>query len=81
MSSKLQRLRWIRERQWHPSQQIEKLPSGGLILRLRVGGVDEVKRWIMGYGIHAEVLEPESLRAQFKNEAEKMRKIYEKKAE
>ena len=73
MSSKLQRLRWIRERQWHPSQQIE--------LRLRVGGVDEVKRWIMGYGYHAEVLQPESLRAQFKDEAEKMRKIYEKKAE
>ena len=81
MSSKLQRLRWIRERQWHPSQQIEELPSGGLILRLRVGGVDEVKRWIMGYGYHAEVLQPESLRAQFKDEAEKMRKIYEKKAE
>jgi predicted DNA-binding transcriptional regulator YafY len=73
--------RWIRERQWHPSQQIEELPSGGLILRLRVGGVDEVKRWIMGYGVHAEVLEPESLRAQFKDEAGKMRKIYEEKAE
>jgi len=73
--------RWIRERQWHPSQQIEELPSGGLILRLKVGGVDEVKRWIMGYGYHAEVLQPESLRAQFKDEAEKMRKIYEIKAE
>ena len=73
--------RWIRERQWHPSQQIEELPSGGLILRLKVGGVDEVKRWIMGYGYHAEVLQPESLRAQFKDEAGKMRKIYEKKAE
>ncbi len=73
--------RWIRERQWHPSQRIEELPSGGLILRLRVGGVDEVKRWIMGYGSHAEVLQPESLRAQFKDGAEKMRKIYEEKAE
>lgn len=73
--------RWIREREWHPSQQIEELPSGGLILRLRVGGVDEVKRWIMGYGHHAEVLEPESLRAQFRDEAGKMKKIYEEKAE
>jgi predicted DNA-binding transcriptional regulator YafY len=73
--------RWIRERQWHPSQRIEELPSGGLILRLRVGGVDEVKRWIMGYGHHAEVLEPESLRAQFRDEAGKMRKIYEEEAE
>ena len=42
MSSKLERLRWIHERQWHPSQQIEELPSGGLILRLRVGRLDKV---------------------------------------
>ena len=41
--------RWIRDRQWHPSQQIEELPSGELILRLKVGGIQEVKRWIMGY--------------------------------
>ena len=71
--------RWIRERQWHPSQQIEELPSGGLILRLKVGGIEEVKRWIMGYGPHAEVLQPESLRSQFKKEAAEMKKIYDKK--
>ncbi len=71
--------RWIRERQWRPSQQIEELPSGGLILRLKVGGIEEVKRWIMGYGPHAEVLQPESLRSQFKKEAAEMKKIYDKK--
>ena len=71
--------RWIRERQWHPSQQMEELPSGGLILRLRVGGIQEVKRWIMGYGPHAEVLQPESLRLQFVEEARKMAALYEKK--
>jgi predicted DNA-binding transcriptional regulator YafY len=70
--------RWIRDRQWHPSQQIEELPSGELILHLKVGGIQEVKRWIMGYGPHAEVLEPESLRQQFIEEIEKMKKIYEK---
>ena len=71
--------RWIRERQWHSSQQIEELPSGELILRLRVGGVDEVKRWVMGYGPHAEVLEPESLRREIKEEIKKMQIIYDKK--
>ena len=71
--------RWIRERQWHPSQQIEELPSGELILRLRVGGLGEVKRWVMGYGSHAEVLEPESLRRGIKKEIKKMQKIYSKK--
>ena len=71
--------RWIRERQWHSSQQIEELPSGELILRLRVGGLGEVKRWVMGYGSHAEVLEPESLRREIKAEIKKMQKIYSKK--
>lgn len=71
--------RWIRDRSWHSSQQIEELPSGGLILSLQVGGVQEVKRWVMGYGPHAEVLKPESLRNQFKNEIEEMKKIYDKK--
>ena len=68
--------RWIRERQWHPSQRIEELPSGELILRLNVGGVDEVKRWVMSYGSHAEVVEPEDLRREIKEETEKMAKIY-----
>ena len=71
--------RWIRERRWHTSQQIEELPSGELILRLRVGGLGEVKRWIMGYGSHAEVLEPESLRREIKEEVKKMQKIYSEK--
>ena len=68
--------RWIRERQWHSSQQIEELPSGELILRLRVGGLGEVKRWVMGYGSHAEVLEPESLRREIQEEIKKMQRIY-----
>ena len=71
--------RWIRERQWHSSQQIEELPSGELILRLRVGGLGEVKRWIMGYGSHAEVLEPESLRREIKEDVKKMKKNYSEK--
>ena len=71
--------RWIRERQWHSSQKIDELPSGELILRLRVGGLDEVRRWLMGYGSHAEVLEPENLRRGIESDIEKMQKIYEKK--
>ena len=70
--------RWIREREWHPNQRIEELPCGGVILRLTVGGVGEVKRWIMGYGSHAEVLEPESLRREIGDDVKKMVEIYEK---
>ncbi len=54
---------YIRERRWHASQApLEALPDGGVILRLTVGGLDEVKRWVLQYGPHAEVLAPSSLR-------------------
>ncbi len=55
--------RWIRERQIHETQQIEELEDGGVILRMRTSGLEAVKRWVMQYGAHAEVLAPDELRA------------------
>ena len=54
--------RLIRERGWHPSQQIEPCSDGGLELTLQVGISPEIERWILGWGGHVEVLEPPSLR-------------------
>ncbi len=54
--------RWVRERQWHPTQRLEPQPDGSLILHMTVSGLGEVKRWVLGFGSHAEVLTPESLR-------------------
>lgn len=52
---------YIRERQWHPTQQIEEQADGGLVLRFQSGALDEVKRWVLGYGSHALVLAPPEL--------------------
>lgn len=71
--------RYVRGREWHPSQQIEELPSGGLILRLEIGGLGEVKRWLLTFGSHVEVLEPPALRLEMVREIEKMTEIYRKK--
>lgn len=61
--------RWIRERRWHETQQpLEPQPDGGVILRFCASGLGEVKRWVMQYGPHAEVLEPESLRREVAEE-------------
>ena len=55
--------RWIRERRWHQTQApLEATPEGGVILRFRTGGLDEVRRWVLQYGRHAEVLAPAALR-------------------
>ncbi len=52
----------VRERRWHASQQIEEQPDGGLILRLVLGGFQEIEPWILSWGSHAQVLEPKDLR-------------------
>jgi predicted DNA-binding transcriptional regulator YafY len=69
--------RWIRERRWHESQQpLEELPDGGVLLRFQSSGLEEVKRWVMQFGSHAEVLEPERIRQACWEEAKRMLAIY-----
>jgi predicted DNA-binding transcriptional regulator YafY len=63
---------YIRERTWHPSQKIETAPDGGVILTLKVADLDEVKRWLIGFGPDAVVLEPEALRGEIARECAKI---------
>ncbi len=53
--------RYVRRRQWHPTQQIKKV-EGGIELSMEVAGTVELVSWVLGWGDKAEVLEPESLR-------------------
>jgi predicted DNA-binding transcriptional regulator YafY len=68
--------RWVRERRYHPSQENEEQSDDSLIVTLRVAGTAEVKRWVLGYGREAEVLEPAALRAEIAAEAKELEKIY-----
>lgn len=68
--------RYVRGRQWHPSQSMQELGGGGLILRMCVGGLGEVKRWVLSFGAGAEVLEPEELRQDVAREVEALAKVY-----
>lgn len=69
--------RWIRERTWHPSQRIEDLEDGGLILRLQVAGEGDLLRWVLGHGPHAEVLQPDWLRERVVETVRAMAQRYE----
>ncbi len=74
--------RYIRERSFHPNQKpLEEQPDGGLILRFPASGLNEIARWIMGYGAHARALEPPELRAIIAGHVEKMGQIYGEKTE
>ena len=53
----------VAETRWHPSQTITNEPGGSLVWKARVSGSLEVRSWILGWCDGAEVLRPESLRA------------------
>ncbi len=55
--------RFVKRRKWHPTQRIRAVP-GGIELVMDVSGTVELASWVLGFGEHAEVLKPESLRAQ-----------------
>jgi len=52
---------YIREKRWHPSQELRELPDGRLELRLKLSSLDEVQRWILGWGGQAVPVAPPEL--------------------
>jgi len=59
---------WIREHQWHPTQEIVEQSDGSLILNMKVGALEAVKRWVMRHGCEAEALQPLELREMLQHE-------------
>jgi predicted DNA-binding transcriptional regulator YafY len=68
---------YIRERQWHTSQQIEEHADGSLTLQFTARGLNEVKRWVLFYGQGAIAQEPPELVEMMKAEAEGIVKRYQ----
>jgi len=51
----------IRARKVHPSQRVATAPDGRIRLSMTVARLDDVRRWILGFGPSARVLEPAEL--------------------
>jgi predicted DNA-binding transcriptional regulator YafY len=52
---------YIREKKWHESQVLKDLPNGGVELRMKLSGLQEVERWVLGWAGTAKVLAPREL--------------------
>ena len=68
--------RYVSESQWHPSQTLLPQRDGGVIAEFDLDGTEEVARWVLSFGKHAEVLEPPELRAAVAAEVAEMNACY-----
>ena len=62
----------IIERRWHDTQRETKLPGGAVEVTFALSDLNDVTRWILGFGSDVEVIEPAELRATIAAEGSKM---------
>lgn len=68
--------RYVQEGHWHPSQELAVQKDGSVIAEFQLSNTEEIKRWLLSFGRHAEVLEPEELRRSLADEMEAMAGVY-----
>ena len=67
---------YIREREWHPSQQIEERPGGRIRLTLNVVIDWGLQAWVMGFGPAARVVQPAKFADAIVKALDETRRIY-----
>jgi predicted DNA-binding transcriptional regulator YafY len=66
----------VTERVWHKDQKIKPLQDGGVELTLRLDNLEEIERWVLSWGEHAQVLEPRELVTRIRSAANRLEKMY-----
>lgn len=67
---------YVRERRWHPTQEIEEHSDGSITLQMKVTGLNDLKRWVLGYGKGSLALSPPELVQLVRDEVEAMSTQY-----
>lgn len=68
---------YVRERRWHPTQEIQEHADGSLTLRMMVRGLNDLKRWVLGYGRGAIAKAPLELVEMVRQETQIMAELYQ----
>jgi predicted DNA-binding transcriptional regulator YafY len=67
---------YIKEKTWHESQVINQQRDGSIIFEADLAITEELLSWVMSWGSKAEVLEPQNLKDQIREEALAMLRGY-----
>lgn len=68
--------RLVAERTWHETQRVKEAGGGSIVLKLDLGGLEEIERWILSWGKHARVLAPRELATRVCAEARAILQLY-----
>lgn len=68
--------RYVKERVWHPSQELADAADGGVTLTLQVCNDWALRSWVLGFGPLARVMQPAELVKQIREEADSVRLLY-----
>jgi predicted DNA-binding transcriptional regulator YafY len=61
---------YVRDRYWHNTQKITENKDKSINISFRVNTLNNVKRWLLGFGGNAKVLSPLKLKAMMKKDAQ-----------
>ena len=53
--------RYVKEKKWHHSQEVLDLKNGESQMTIKLNSLQEISRWVLSWGKHARVLEPQAL--------------------
>jgi proteasome accessory factor B len=67
---------YVLESKWHDSQKLTKQKDGSVLAEFLLSNTEEIKRWILSFGQHAVVIEPELLRQEMNEELNGMQRLY-----
>jgi len=66
----------VKEKAWNQDWVIEDLENGDMRLKMTVGHLLEVKRWVLSWGKDVEVVGPVELKEMVRDEIEYINKNY-----
>ncbi|MBM7556088.1 helix-turn-helix transcriptional regulator [Halanaerobacter jeridensis] len=69
-------VRKVKENNYHSTQELEEINEDEVVMTINTCSFNEVKEWILGFGAEAEVLKPERLREEVREEVDKLREVY-----
>ena len=68
--------RLVSERTWHDTQRYREAKDGTATLEMELGGLEEIERWVLSWGGHVRVLQPQKLADKIKAQATAVAALY-----